>query len=263
MTLAAVIQTSAGTDAALNRARAAELVRRAAGAGATLAVLPEYLACYGDPDTRRAAAEDVPGETTRLMGGLAQSLAITIAAGTVMERSSDPVRCFNTCCVFSPQGALAARYRKIHLFDVDLPGAAPVRESEFLLPGTEPVAVVTAAGCLGLAICFDLRFPAHFAALRRLGAEIICIPSAFTFQTGSAHWSTLVRARAIDTQCYVLASNRWGPGEGAPDTWGHSMIVDPWGEVLAECADGEGFCLAEINIDRVASVRQRIPLRPG
>jgi predicted amidohydrolase len=258
---AAVIQMASGTDAGVNRVRAEALVREAAGAGAALVALPETWISYGPHEARLAAAEPVPGPLTEWLGALAAELGVTLAAGSVLEASGEPGRCYNTAVVFTPDGRLAARYRKRHLFDVSLPDGTRARESDLYLAGTETAVVDTPAGRLGLAICFDLRFPELFVELAGAGAEVICVPSAFTRTTGEAHWELLVRSRAVDSQSWVVAPNRWGPAEGAPATWGGSMIVDPWGRVSARCAEGEGVAVAEIDPAAAGEVRRRLPLR--
>jgi predicted amidohydrolase len=257
--LAAVVQTSSGPDERRNLARAAELVGEAASGGARLVVLPEVVAWRGPREAEPEHAEPIPGPTADRMAGLARTHGIVLCAGSWLERDPATGRAFNTSCVFGPDGALLARYRKIHLFDVDIPGSVSVRESDTRTPGLEPVTVATGVGTLGLSVCYDLRFPELYRHLALAGAEVLLVPSAFTFPTGAAHWEVLLRARAIENQCYVLAANQSGMSPHGFADYGNSMIVDPWGTVVARAADGVGVTLAEIDRDRVTRVRRQLP----
>jgi predicted amidohydrolase len=259
--LAAVVQISSGSDRARNLARAGELVGEAAARGARLAVLPEVVAWRGARDAEPAHVESIPGPTAGAMAALAARHRLVLCAGSWLEESPTPGRAFNTSCVFGPDGTLLARYRKIHLFDVDLPGEVVVRESETRAPGTECVTVATALGTLGVSICYDLRFPELYRRLAHAGAELLLVPSAFTRPTGSAHWEVLLRARAIENQCYVLAANQTGTSPHGFADYGNSMIVDPWGSVLTRADDGdhEGVWIAEIDRGRLQQVRRELP----
>jgi predicted amidohydrolase len=189
--LAAAVQMSSGADRAANLARAEVLVREAAGRGASLVVLPEVFAWRGPRGEEAAVAEPIPGPTTAMLAALARSLRIHLCAGSLLERAADETRAYNTSCLFDPQGTLLARYRKVHLFDVELPGRVSVRESATRAPGADVVAVATELGTLGLSVCYDLRFPELYRRLVRAGAEVLLVPSAFTFPTGAAHWEVL------------------------------------------------------------------------
>jgi predicted amidohydrolase len=180
-------------------------------------------------------------------------------AGSILERTAGDGRSFNTSCVLAPDGRVAARYRKLHLFDVDLPGRVSVRESDTRTPGEDVVVAPTELGTLGLSICYDLRFPELYRRLVQAGAELLILPSAFTFVTGAAHWETLCRARAIENQCWLLAANQTGMSPHGFADYGHSMIVDPWGTVVARAGDGEGVVLAEIDRALQARVRRELP----
>jgi len=183
----------------------------------------------------------------------------------VVERhEADPQRTWNTSLLFGPDGTLLASYRKIHLFDVDLSAGGGVRfhESERTGHGSEPVVADSCIGRVGLSVCFDLRFPELYRRLADCGATVLAVPSAFTMMTGKDHWHVLLRARAIETQSWVLAPGQWGAHDdrGLRRSYGHSLIVDPWGTVVAECGDGEGICLADIDPARVTEVRAQIPM---
>jgi predicted amidohydrolase len=256
---AAAIQMRTGSDRAANLARAEALVRDAAARGARLVVLPEVFAWRGPAVEEAAVAEPVPGPTTARLGGLARDLGLWLVAGSLHERAEGEARVFNTSCLFDPRGEIVARYRKIHLFDVDLPGRVAVQESATRAPGAAVVTAPTDAGTLGLSICYDLRFPELYRGLARAGAEVLLVPSAFTFPTGAAHWEVLVRARAVENQCYVVAADQAGTSPQGFADWGDSMIVDPWGRVLARAGDGEGVVTAEVDLDYLARVRRELP----
>jgi predicted amidohydrolase len=257
--VAGVVQTSSGTDRAANVARASTLVRDAAARGSRLVVLPEVFAWRGtDPDDP-AAAEPIPGPTSGTMGALTRELGIFLCMGSILEAVPDERRRYNTSCLLDPTGAILARYRKIHLFDVALPGRVVVQESATRLAGDAPVVVHTALATLGCSVCYDLRFPELYRRLAGDGAEVLLVPSAFTSPTGAAHWEVLCRARAIENQCYLLAANQWGPSPHGHHDYGNSMIVDPWGTVLARAPDGEAVAIAELDPARLAQVRRELP----
>jgi predicted amidohydrolase len=257
--LAAAVQMSSGLDRAANLARATALVREGAARGARLVVLPEVFAWRGPRDREPQAAEPVPGPTLAALGALAAELGIWLCAGSILERVAGEDRPYNTSCLLDPRGELIARYRKMHLFDVELPGRVSVRESESRAPGAEVVVAPTPLGTLGLSICYDLRFPELYRALVRAGAEVLLVPSAFTFPTGAAHWEVLCRARAIENQCFLIAADQTGTNPHGFADWGDSCLVDPWGRVLARAGDGEGVVLAEIDRATIARVRRELP----
>ncbi len=253
-----VAQGRAGHDVAANVAAAARQVAEAARRGAAYVQLPEYATYYGPASGNAAAAESVPGPTTGALGEVAADLKVWVHVGSLLERGPDARRCFNTSVVIGPDGAVAARYRKAHLFDVAV-GDVAVRESASIAPGDEAVVARVGGAALGLSVCFDLRFPELYRRLALDGAQVLCVPSAFTATTGRAHWSTLLRARAIENHAFVVAAARAGDGDGVPDTFGHSMVVDPWGEVLAE-ADGssEAVLVVEVDLAEVDARRAQI-----
>lgn len=270
MSLAAVIQLNGSSDIERNLRVTSELVRAAARAGATLIATPEATTYLGPHREKVQLAEPVDGPLHQRYGQLARELGVDLLVGSVAERGPDegpdgPTRSWNTSLLFAPDGSLRATYRKLHLFDVDLEAAGGVRffESERTLPGEEVVVADTSVGKLGLSICYDLRFPKLYQSLVDRGATLLAVPSAFTLMTGKDHWEVLLRARAIECQSWVLAPAQWGPHDdrGLRRSYGHACIVDPWGTVVAQCGDGEGFCIAPISSGRVAEVRARMPVR--
>jgi len=256
--LAAAVQLNSREDCAANLAAATRWCEEAARRGASLVALPETFTCLGRPEAMLAAAEEIPGATSEALGRLAARLGVTLLAGSLPERAGEG-RAYNTSLLFDPQGRLLARYRKRHLFDVDLPGRVTHRESQWFAAGDDVATVDTPCGKLGLAICYDLRFPEHFRRLADAGAEVIAIPSAFTLATGRDHWEVLLRARAIENQAFVIAPNQFGQHTPALTSFGRSTIIDPWGTPLAIAADGEGLALAEINPQRLAEIRGQLP----
>jgi len=266
--LAACVQLRSTADVARNLVTMEKLVRRAAGYGASLVVTPENTPYLGPWARRASLAEPLHGPMARGLGALARQLGIHLLVGSFPEQAllesgrPDPERSYNTSLLFSPDGSLVASYRKIHLFDVAVPHGITIEESSTTVAGSELVVGDTPLGRVGLSICYDLRFPELYRGLVERGAELITIPSAFTLMTGKDHWHALVRARAVETQAWVLAPGQWGEhgDEGLRHSYGHSIIVDPWGTVVAECSDGEGLCLAEVDLARVAATRRGMPL---
>ncbi len=260
---AAVCQMNAGgADVERNVATAVRLLEEAAEGDADLAALPELWPFYGSHRRMRELAGSVPGELTEPLSAVARENEMWVLGGSVPEVDDDG-RVFNTSCLFDRDGELVARYRKIHLFDVDLPGQPPLRESAAFAEGSELVTHQTDLGRVGLSICYDLRFPELYRGLMTLGAEILLVPAAFTRATGEAHWEVLLRARAIEDQCFVVAPAQWGawgPPEDGRRTHGHSMIVDPWGAVLAEApGDGDGVWFADLDPAELRRVRTVLP----
>lgn len=257
--LAAAVQLDVSADKAANFATATRLARVAAERGAALIVLPELFFWRGERSDEPAAAEPIPGPTTERLAALAAELRVYLVGGSLLESVSGETKAYNTCVVFDPRGALLATYRKVHLFDVDIAGHVSVCESALRLHGTAPVTVPTALGTLGLSVCYDLRFPELYRKLTVAGAEIVCVPSAFTFPTGAHHWEILLRARAIENQVYVVAPNQIGRGATGVANFGHSLIVDPWGTPIARASNQETVALAEIDLDYLARVRRELP----
>ncbi len=264
MFLAACVQMRCTSDVERNLATASALITRAARAGAVFVATPEATTYLGPHPRKVELAEPVDGPTHRRLADLAARLGIHLLIGSGAETAPEqPGRCYNTSMLFGPDGALVASYRKIHLFDVNVPDGVRFQESRYCAPGSEIVLAETPLGKLGMTICYDLRFPEIYRALADRGADILMVPSAFTLMTGKDHWHALLRARAIENQCYVMAPGQWGAhdDEGLRRSYGHSVIIDPWGIVVAECADGEGVCYAEIDYDRMRRIRQGIPVR--
>ena len=257
--LAAAIQMTTTSDKAANLEKAEGLIRLAAARGARLVALPEVFNWRGKRTEEAAAAETLDGPSLTLMGGLARELEINLLAGSITEHVPGQGRRYNTSVLFGPDGARLALYRKIHLFDVDLPGRVTIKESDAKIPGEEVVTASTKLGTVGLSICYDLRFPELYRRLAFAGARILMIPSAFTFPTGEAHWDTLIRARAIEDQCYVLAPAQFGPNVHGFSDYGNSMIVDPWGRVLARASDQEGVVIAPLDMEYLERVRRELP----
>ena len=257
----AAIQLSSTSDVEANWQSARALVERAAGLGARFVATPENTNFLGPHDEKVRRAEPLAGPTCRRFADLAKRLGIYLLLGSFNERSDEPERCYNTSVLFDPEGAVLATYRKIHLFDVDLPQVRFL-ESATCKPGHEPVVVATPIGTIGLTICFDLRFPELYRRLTELGATILTVPSAFTLATGKDHWEPLLRARAIECQSYVVAPAQHGKHDdgGLRESWGHAMIVDPWGQPVATASDGPALAFAEIDLDRVARIRRDMPL---
>jgi predicted amidohydrolase len=257
--IAAAVQMSSGPDKRANLEKAQSFVREAARRQASLVVLPEVWNWRGKRGEEPDHAESIPGPTSERLSELARELRIFLQAVSMTERIDGERRCYNTALLFAPDGAIVARYRKIHLFDVEIPGQVSARESEGRKPGTETVVARTALGAIGLSVCYDLRFPELYRKLVRAGAEVLCIPSAFTFPTGTAHWEPLVRARAIENQCYVIAPDQYGASPNGYRDYGGSMIVDPWGTVLARAPEAEAVITAELDLDHLAKVRRELP----
>jgi predicted amidohydrolase len=257
--LAAAVQMCSGSDREQNIARATALIDEAVARGARLVVLPEVFSWRGLVSDEAAHGESIPGPTTEALGAVARGHGIHLCLGSLLERGTVTGRPYNTSCLLGPDGGIRATYRKIHLFDVDLPGRVSVTESATRCPGTEPTTVTTDIGTLGLSVCYDLRFPELYRRLAASGAEVLLIPSAFTFPTGAAHWEVLCRARAIENQCYVIAADQGGQSPHGFADWGDSLIVDPWGRVIARAGAGEGIAIAAIDLDYLRRVRRELP----
>lgn len=256
---AGIVQVTATEDRAANLGAAEALVVEAARRGAQAVYLPEMWPFIGDDVEKIRGAESLDGPLLALCARWAQAHGIWLFAGSVAEQGPDPGHVWNTSVVFAPDGARHGHYRKIHRFDIDIPGLVTAKESETVAAGDEAVVVNTPWAKVGLSICYDLRFPALFGALRVAGAEVLAVPAAFTAQTGKDHWEVLLRARAIETQCWVIAPNQVGRHSSTRQSHGHSMIIDPWGHVVARVGDGPGVAVAEIDLGRVRAVRRSLP----
>lgn len=257
---------SSGSDKAANLATAARLLEEAAERGAGLAVLPEMFNNLGAGWVLREGAEPFDGPTTQFARTEAKRLGMWLVAGSFVEVDARGTR-YNTSVLASPAGEISAAYRKVHLFDVSVPGAA-FRESDVTAPGSElVVAAVDGAGSVGFSLCYDVRFPELYRVLALRGAGTIVVPSAFTAKTGPPHWEVLLRARAVENQVYVIAAGQHGTtttegrdGQSSTLAWhGHSMVIDPWGTVVAQASDGDGVVIAEIDGAYREHVRAVLP----
>ncbi|MGF1562365.1 MAG: carbon-nitrogen hydrolase family protein [Geminicoccaceae bacterium] len=259
---ACVVQMNSQADKAANLEQAFDLIERAAlQEKPDLIVLPEtFTLLSGDLGAKRDGAEQVPhGPVCRALAEAAKRHQFYLHAGSMLEDAG--ARLHNTSVAFAPDGTLLAIYRKMHLFDVETPGGKQYLESAYIAPGDQLVTYQADGHTVGCSICYDLRFATLYRRLRDAGSAIIVAPSAFTLQTGKDHWDLLVRARAVETQSYVLAPNQTGSfDDGKRACYGHSMIVDPWGHVIARCSDTIGYACARLNFDYLASVRARMPV---
>jgi predicted amidohydrolase len=255
----AAVQLSSGSDSERNVDDAERLVNEAADRGARYVQLPEYFNYLGPFSGFEGAAETIPGPTTSRMAQLARSRGLILHLGSLLETSPEKGKFFNTSVVIGPGGEIVATYRKIHLFDVNVPGAIVHRESDIIASGDEMVVARFGEFCLGLSICFDVRFPELYRKLALAGADVIAIPAAFNAVTGRAHWDHLVRTRAIENHVFVVAAAQIGTTAEGIATYGHSLIVDPWGEVLAESlTDAPEVILATLDLSDVARRRAQI-----
>jgi deaminated glutathione amidase len=255
----AAVQLNSGADPSANLQTADRLTRAAAAAGAKLIVLPEKWTALGPDEQLRDAAQTLQGPAIEWAREIARELGVDLVAGSILELVRAQEKLANTCVHVSPDGEVRAVYRKLHMFDVQVEGRA-YRESELEQPGEEIVTSETADGvALGLSICYDLRFPELYRILAVRGARVIVVPAAFTLATTRDHWEILLRARAIENQAFVIAANQIGAHPGGYHSGGRSMVVDPWGLVLAQAPDEETAIVAELDFDTLARVRRRIP----
>jgi predicted amidohydrolase len=255
----ALVQVAATDDVDRNIEEATSLAAEAAAGGARLVALPEYLQFRGSDDGFRASARSVPGPFTDAFAAVARRHGSWILMGSIAECSDDPHRPYNTSVLIDPSGAIAAIYRKVHLFDVSVDDGPADTESARVSGGDRLVLADVDGVRLGLSICYDLRFPELYRALALAGAEVLTVPANFTERTGRDHWEVLVRARAIENAAYVLAPSQIGGPPGQP-AFGRSMVVDPWGTVVAQAPDGVGIVRAELDLERVTAVRRQIPV---
>lgn len=257
----AAVQMVSTPDVARNLADAGRLVAQAADAGAKLVALPEYFCLMGqrDDDKLAIAEADGDGPIQAFLAETARRHGVWLVGGTLPIKAATKDRVRNACCVYGPEGNRVARYDKIHLFAFDN-GRERYDEGRVLEAGSEPVAFDAGGLRVGLSICYDLRFPELYRALMRPAAcDLLVVPAAFTYTTGQAHWELLLRARAVENQCHVLASAQGGLHESGRRTWGHSLVADPWGELLAVQAEGEGIALADVALQRRDAVREQLP----
>jgi predicted amidohydrolase len=260
----AALQMVSTPDVARNLAAAAALIRSAALGGAKLVALPEYFCFMGQRDSDKLAIAETPGDgpIQRFLAEAARTHGVWLIGGTLPLVCSDPQRVLNSCHVFAPDGSLAARYDKIHLFRFEREKDGQREsydEGRAILAGTRPTHVDVEGLRVGLSVCYDLRFPELYRRLSTPPCALLAVPAAFTYTTGEAHWELLLRARAVENQCYVIAPAQGGRHENGRRTWGHSMVIDPWGEVLAMQPEGEGVVAAELALSRLEEVRAQLP----
>jgi predicted amidohydrolase len=256
---AAAVQLNSTEDTDRNLATADRLVREAADRGARLIVLPEKWNVLGTAEQMAAAAEELDGRTIGWARTIARELAVDVIAGSIVERIPGELKSANTSVHIDPQGEVRAVYRKIHMFDVEVDGVV-YAESEIEQPGDGVVVSELADGFrVGMSVCYDVRFPELYRDLADRGAEVVVVPSAFTLATTRDHWEILLRARAIENQCFVIAPNQIGPHPPGHRSGGRSMIIDPWGLVLATASDKEAVIVADLDLQRLDEVRQRLP----
>lgn len=253
-----VCQLNSRDDRADNLAVARDLLGRAAAAGAELAVLPEYVDYLG-PGQTAPKPEPIDGEFAAFFSGTARELGIWVHAGSFHEAGPDESRTYNTTLLFDPAGERVAVYRKIHLYDVEIAGRVSYQESRSVAPGSETVVTEIGGVPTGLSICYDLRFPELYRRLAIAGAKVLVVPAAFMVHTGRDHWEVLLRARAIENQCYVIAAGQIGDHEPGRTCFGRSMIIDPWGTVLAQAPDVVGIVTADVDLSRLDTIREELP----
>ncbi|HMG22264.1 MAG TPA: carbon-nitrogen hydrolase family protein [Kofleriaceae bacterium] len=262
------VQLCSSNDLTANLARCGELTAQAAAEGAQLVVLPECFSFLGRGEGEKLGRAETfddpaaaPGPVLAALRELATRHGVWLVGGGTPERvPGDDRRTYNTALVVDPRGELAARYRKIHLFDVDIPGGTVLRESDSTARGSEVVVVDVAGAPVGVSICYDVRFPELYRRLvKDLGAEILLVPAAFTAHTGGAHWHLLLRARAIEDQAWVVAAAQWGRHSEKRESYGHTVIVDPWGTIVGERAEGDGVVVATLDGEAVAKRRTQMP----
>ncbi|MHB1087910.1 MAG: carbon-nitrogen hydrolase family protein [Acidimicrobiales bacterium] len=255
----AALQLTSGADESSNIERAFALLTTASAQGATYIQLPEYFNYYGPASKYDEIAQPIPGPLTRQLSDFARVHGVTLHVGSMLERSEETRKYFNTSVVIGTDGEIRATYRKVHLFDIDVPGEVSYQESRAIGAGHELVTVDLEAFSLGMSICFDVRFPELYRSLALRGATVLAIPSAFNARTGRAHWDVLVRARAIENLCFVIAATQAGATAEGLASYGHAMIVDPWGAVLAASQlEGEDVIVATIDLGEVARRRAQI-----
>lgn len=255
----AALQMTSTDDVAANHRQASQLLEAAAANGVQIAFLPETWTYMGAQTGASGAAEPIPGPTTSLLSAASRRHGMAIHGGSFFERDPSEPRVFNTTVVIDAEGEIVARYRKIHLFDVGVEGGVVYQESASVAPGDELMIADVAGLSLGLSICYDLRFPELYRLLALDGAELIAVPAAFHEYTGKDHWEVLLRARAIENQVYVVAAQESGHHPGGWVSYGRSMIVDPWGTVLATAPDGAGLAIADCDLATLARVRRELP----
>ncbi|MSP27751.1 MAG: carbon-nitrogen hydrolase family protein [Methylococcales bacterium] len=263
MSKCAAIQMASGPTVSSNLLEAEKLIAEAVKAGAKLVALPENFALVGNHETDKIKVKEVDGSGViqDFLSNSAKKYGVWIVGGTMPIAGDDPNKVRAACLIYNELGERVARYDKVHLFDVSVPNTTEVyRESDSIEAGTQPLVIDSPFGRVGIAICYDLRFPEFFRNMTELGVDILIIPAAFTHETGTAHWEILLRARAIENLCYVIAPNQGGFHKNGRRTFGHSMIIDPWGVILDCYKFGAGFVCADIDHEKLQKVRNAFPV---
>ena len=258
----AAVQMDSQADMEANLGKAEKMIAEAARRGANFISFPENVNYIGNAEGKKASAETVPGRTTDFFAGLAVRHGVWIHCGSYAEKIPGEESVANLSLVVDPMGKIVARYHKIHLYDVDITDGPSVKESAAVVPGKEIVTFDSDFGRMGLTICYDMRFPELYRILALRGARLIFVPANYTLFTGKDHWEVVLRARAIENQCFIVAPGQWGV-KPSFQSYGRSMIIDPWGTVIAQAWDGEGICMAEIDMTRVDSIRRQLPSLPN
>lgn len=253
------VQLTSVQDVEANLEASERLVRQAASEGASFVALPENFAYFKVEGEVSAYKTTLEGDLIGRMGSLARELSVTLLLGSIPEAVEGSDKTYNTSVLLGPDGGVLSVYRKIHLFDVEVPGVVELKESNAVEPGGEVVTAKTSLGTVGMTVCYDLRFAELYRRLTLAGAEILTVPSAFIPHTGKDHWEVLLRARAIENQAYVVAPAQYGRHSPKRQSYGRSMIVDPWGLILAQAPDGVGVITAEVDLERLRTVRRNLP----
>ncbi len=260
--LMGVLQVDVGNNKRGNLKKIESFIEKAAGRGAQFISMPENINFIGKLEESIASAEPIPGETSVFFSNLAKKHSVWLHCGSYAELVPGEKKVYNTSIVVDPAGEIVAKYRKIHLYDVDITDGPSVRESDAKMPGREIVAFDSEYGRMGLSICYDMRFPELYRILALKGAQLMFVPANYTLFTGKDHWEVVLRTRAIENQCFLVAAGQVGM-KPYFQAYGRSMIIDPWGTVIAQASDGEGFIVAEIDMSRVETVRRQLPSFPN
>lgn len=245
-----------------NLKKAEKLIEKAVALGANFVALPENVNYIGAKEGKLASAEKIPGETSEFFAGLARKHNIWVNCGSFAEETANPQMVYNTSLVFDSKGNIVAKYRKIHLYDVDISNGPSVKESAVVIPGTEIVSFDNPFGKMGLSICYDMRFPELYRIMALQGAKLMFVPANYTLFTGKDHWEAVLRTRAIENQCFIVAAGQCGV-KPAFQAYGRSLIIDPWGTIIATASDGEGVTVAEIDMGKVEKIRKQLPSLPN
>ena len=257
-----VVQMDSQSDKVANLKKAGQLIGEAAKRGANFVALPENVNYVGTAEGKKASAESVPGETSKFFTDLAVKHNIWLHCGSYSEKVEGAEKLYNISIVVNPKGEIVAKYRKIHLYDVEIVNGPSTKESAAIMPGKEISAFDTDFGRMGLSICYDMRFPELYRILALRGAKLVFVPANYTLFTGKDHWEVVLRTRAIENQCFIVAPGQCGV-KPVFQAYGRSMIIDPWGTVIATASDGEGICMAEIDMARVEAIRRQLPSLPN